>query len=61
MFKHLPFGLSSAQDIFPKVTIEKFKDIDGMEVEIDDILVWGTNEAEHNSRLIKVLYYEIWN
>ena len=55
MFKRLPFGLSSAQDIFQKVMTEMFEDIDGIEVVVDDILVWGTNEAEHDSRLIKVL------
>ena len=55
MFKRLPFGLSSAQDIFQKVMTEMFEDIEGVEVVVDDILVWGTNEAEHNSRLIKVL------
>ena len=55
MFKYLPFGLSSAQDIFQKVMTEMFESIDGVEVVVDDILVWGTNEAEHDSRLIKVL------
>ena len=34
---------------------EMFEDIDGVEVVVDDILVWGTNETEHDSRLIKVL------
>ena len=55
MFKRLPFGLSSAQDIFQKVMTEMFEDIDGVEVVVDDILMWGTNGAEHDSRLIKVL------
>ena len=55
MFKHLLFGLSSAQDIYQKVMTEMFEDIEGVEVVVDDILVWGTNEAEHDSRLIKVL------
>ena len=34
---------------------EMFENIEGVEVVVDDILVWGTNEAEHDSRLIKVL------
>ena len=55
MFKRLPFGLSSAQDIFQKVMTEMFEDIDGVEVVVDDILVWGTSEIEHDSRLIRVL------
>jgi len=52
MFKHLPFGLSSAQYIFQKVMTEIFEDIDGVEVAVDDILAWGTNEAEHDSRIL---------
>ena len=62
MFKRLPFGLSSAQDIFQKVMTEMFEDIDGVEVMVDsvevmvnDFLVWGMNEVEHDSILIKVL------
>ena len=35
--------------------IEMFKDIDGVKVVVYDILVWSTNEVEHDSRLIKVL------
>ena len=34
---------------------EMFEDIDSVEIVVDDILVWGMNEAEHDSRLIKVL------
>ena len=56
MFKRLPFGLSSAQNIFQT---EMSEDIDGVEVVVDDILVRGTNKAEHDSRLIKVLDYEV--
>ena len=55
MFKRLPFCLPSVQDIFQKVMTEMFEDTEGVEVVVDDILVWGTNEAEHDSRLIKVL------
>jgi len=32
-----------------------FEDIDGVEVVVNDILVWSTNETEYDSRLIKVL------
>ena len=55
MFKRLPFSLSSAQDIFQRVMAEMFEDINGVEVVVDNILVWGTNKAEHDSRLTKVL------
>ena len=55
MFKRLPFGLSSSQDIFQKVMSEMFEDIPGVEVIVDDILVWGEDEEQHNVRLTKVL------
>ena len=34
---------------------EMFEDIPGVEVIVDDILVWGEDEEQHNVRLIKVL------
>ena len=55
MFKLLPLGLSSAQDIFQKVMTDMFEDIDSVKVVVDDILVWETNEAENDLRLIKIL------
>ena len=32
-----------------------FEDIEGVEVVIDDLLIWGTTEEEHDARLEKVL------
>ena len=55
MFKHLPFGLSSAQDIFQRVMAEMFKDNNGVEVVVDNILIRGTNKPEHDFGLTKVL------
>jgi len=40
MFKCLPFGLSSSQDIFQKLMSEMFEDIEGVEVVVND-LIWG--------------------
>lgn len=39
MFKRLPFGISSAQDVFQAVMSEMFQDIDGVEVLVDDMLI----------------------
>ena len=36
MFKRLPFGLLSSQDIFQKIMSEMFQDIPGVEVVVDD-------------------------
>ena len=55
MFKRLPFGISSAQDVFQSIMSEMFEDIEGVEVVIDDLLIWGTTEEEHDARLEKVL------
>ena len=55
MFKRLPFGLSSSQDIFQKIMSEMFEDIPGVEVVVDDLLIWGENREEHDERLIQVL------
>ena len=51
IFKRLPFGLSS----FQRTMSEMFEDIEGVEVVIDDLLIWDENEEQHNARLIKVL------
>ena len=55
MFKRLPFGLSSSQDIFQKTMSEMFQDIEGVEVVVDDLLIWGESDEQHDKRLIQVL------
>ena len=50
---HLAYHL--LKTYIQKVMTEMFEDVDSVEVVGDDIPVWGTNEAEHGSRLIKVL------
>ena len=54
MFKILPFSTCSAQDIFQTITRPRYS-IEGVEVIIDDILVRGASEEEHDTRLEKVL------
>ena len=49
-----PFGNCSAQDIFQTIMSEIFEDIEGVEIVIVDILVWGASEEEHDTRLEKV-------
>ena len=51
-FKCLPFGLSSALDVFQKVMSEMFESSEGVEVVVDDIVVWGESEEQHDARLI---------
>ena len=46
-----PFGIRSAQEVFHKRVHEIFEDIQGVETDIDDILVWGRTLQEHDERL----------
>ena len=55
MFKCLPFGLTCSQDIFQRIMSEMMEDIEGVEGVGDDILIWGENDDQHDSRLAKVL------
>lgn len=48
-------GLKGAAEEFPLEMINHFGKIDGVEVVMDDILVHGRDEQEHNSRLRVVL------
>lgn len=34
---------------------QTFEDLEGVEVIVDDILIWGENEQQHDKRLEKVL------
>ena len=55
MFKRLPFGISSAQDVFQRIMSEIFQDIEGVEVLVNDILVWTETEEQHDRILNEVL------
>ena len=54
-FHRLPFGICSAPEIYQKVMNQIFDDIEGVEVIVDDLLIWGENEEQHDARLRKVL------
>lgn len=55
VFKRLPFGISSAPEIFYKNFRMIFDGITGIESYIDDILVYGRDLKEHNENLRKLL------
>ena len=48
MFKRLPFGIKSAPEVFQVTMSRIVDDIEGTAVVVDDLLVWGENEDEHN-------------
>lgn len=56
-YRHLrmPMGISSAPEIFQRVMSDIFGDLDGVEINMDDLLVHGHTLQEHNIRLERVL------
>lgn len=54
-FRRLPFGITSAPEIFQRLMSALLKDREGVVVVMDDILVFGATKAEHDNRLNAVL------
>jgi len=54
-FKRLPFGISSAPEIFQRKMVELLHGLEGVRCYMDDILVHGKDMAEHDHRLSKVM------
>ncbi|MEM7291100.1 MAG: reverse transcriptase family protein [Pseudomonadota bacterium] len=54
-YLRLPFGISSAPEIFQRIMADHLADLEGCLVYIDDILVVGKDIDEHNRRLKAVL------
>jgi transposase InsO family protein len=54
-YKRLPFGITSAPEVFQKRMSEILDGLDGLVLHLDDILVWGKTKEEHNARLRQVL------
>lgn len=54
-FLRLPFGISSASEVFQKTLNEIFESLPGIRVYVDDILVWGTSREQHDRCLKSAL------
>lgn len=54
-YRGFPYGLTSAPEVFHRCFTNIFEGLQGVEVYINDIIVWGSNEDEHQKRLEKVL------
>ena len=50
-FNRLPFGISSASDIFQRTISKILSDMDGVIAHMDDILVHAKDQASHDQRL----------
>ena len=53
-YLRLPFGLSSAPEVFHQSVNELFEGLKGVDTSMDDIIVWGPTMEEHDSNLEKV-------
>ena len=54
-YLRLPFDIKSSSEVFQRTISQILENIDGCEVIADDILIWGQDKEEHNSRLCAVL------
>ena len=51
LFNKLPFGISSAPEVFQKRMKKILNGLPGVVCMIDDILVFGADQKEHDERL----------
>jgi len=54
-FTRLPLGIKSATEVFQHRMSELFEDIEGVKAIVYDLLTWGKDDAEHDTRLKLVL------
>ena len=54
-FNKLPFGISSAPELFQKRMTKILEGLNGVVCLIDDVLIFGSTQTEHDSRLMAVM------
>lgn len=54
-FNRVPFGISSAPELFQRKSYEIFGDIPGVEIYFDDLIIGGVDEKSHDIALKEVL------
>lgn len=54
-FLRLPFGICSAPEVFHRTVQQLFDGMEGVGVFLDDIIIWGKTQKEHDKRLCEVL------
>lgn len=50
-FNRLPFGISSAPEHFQCMMAEITEGLEGVVCHIDDLLVWGRDQREHDAQV----------
>ena len=56
-FNRVPFGITSAPEIFQRKMSQLLEGLEGVHVIMDDVLIHGKNEEEHDQRLKGVLQH----
>ena len=56
-FNRLPFGITSAPEHFQRRMSALLEGIEGVVCMMDDVLVHGKDQDQHNDRLLKVLQH----
>ena len=54
-YLRMPFGLSPAPEVFHRMVGDVIRDIQGVTHFVDDVLIWGKTQTEHDQRLREVL------
>ena len=54
-FNRLPYGITSASEIYQRKMYEILGNLDGVAVYQDDVIIYGKTDEEHDVRLIKVI------
>ena len=55
-FKHLPYGIHSASEVFQEEVTSIISDVPGSANFQDDFIVWGKTLQDHDERLRKVFF-----
>ena len=54
-YKRLPFGISSAPEVYHQTINQLFADINKVDTSMDDIILWGRTKQEHDEVLAQTL------
>ncbi len=54
-FKRMPFGISSASEVFQRKNQETFGDIQGVQMVSDDMIIAGEDDEDHDRILMNVM------
>ena len=54
-YERLPFGICSAPEYFHRTIEQLFEGLDGVRVFMDDVVVWGVDQKQHDNRLDQVM------